>query len=643
VVFIKSKIFVIAVFSFCLVYIFLYYLVKRDYYTALYEEKTSIIVSGTSAPRGRILDKNGVVLVDNILVNNLVFYPLENIDAKDVAIKLANIFEIENKGSSALILWYRANNNVMNLLSDSQKKLYYSRKITNEKLNEMIDEKIINITKNYSDFERKCASFYQVLTKGYSYLPKIVIENISDEDIAKIIHQNIPGIVVESSFERFYPHGDVLKDLFGSVGPITLENKAEFLNKGYDLTDIVGVSYLEKYYEDYLKGKKAVYKVNDGNLILLEKEKRGNDLYLAIDINMQKKLESIVKQELIDAQKYPNTEHLTDSYVIISKPKTGEIVAIVGKRNIKDDIFNDIALNNISSSFTMGSSVKGATISVGYKYGLIDPYKKIFDSCVKLNNLTEKCSHKYLGYLDAITALMQSSNYYQFLIAIALTGNTYKYNMDLEVTSEHFKIYRDMLASYGLGIKTGIDLPNEKIGLIGSKTASDLLLNLSIGQYDTYTPIELITYINTLADDGKRRSPYLVDKILDNNKQIIFQNKHEVIDNVDIKKEDISLIQEGFYKVMNNGTGKGFMNYDLHPAGKTGTSESFLDTDNDGIIDTKTLTLTMAGYFPYENPEYSMVVISPNASHNNSSVDYIYYITSKISKKITDYMVDSCF
>ena len=87
---------------------------------------------------------------------------------------------------------------------------------------------------------------------------------------------------------------------------------------------------------------------------------------------------------------------------------------------------------------------------------------------------------------------------------------------------------------------------------------------------------------------------------------------------------------------MNKGTGKGFMNYNLHPAGKTGTSESFLDTNNDGKIDTKTITLTMAGFFPYENPKYSIMVICPHASYNNSSNEYIYSISSKISRKITN-------
>ena len=380
--------------------------------------------------------------------------------------------------------------------------------------------------------------------------------------------------------------------------------------------------------------------MSDNTLKLIKNEIKGNDLYLSIDINLQLKVDEIIQNNLIMAKKYPNTEYLTDSYVIISNPNTGAIRAISGQRYLSNEEFNDVVINNISSSFTMGSVVKGATISVGYKYNLINPGEKIYDSCVKLNHLTAKCSWKDLGYLDSVTALEQSSNYYQFLLAIGLTGNKYTPNMDLDVSEREFNIYRDMLSKYGLGIKTGIDLPNEKIGLIGKTISPDLLLNLAIGQYDTYTPIELISYINTIASNGKRRKPALMQYIK-NNDEIIYENTYDVVDTVDISLEDMDLIHQGFYKVMNGGTGNGFMNKNLIPAGKTGTSESFLDFDNDGNIDTATLTLTLAGYFPYENPEYSMVIISPNASRRNESYDYIYYITSRISREITNYIYEN--
>jgi len=616
----------------------IYYLLNNKSYAFKLSEKTHLIIEGTSAPRGKIYDVNGNVLVDNKQINNLVFHYVKGINIVDVSMQLAKIFTLTSPTEKEMIFWYKATNNTNNLLSDKEKRLIEERKLDKD---EVLDQKIISFIDNFTEFEKNCAKIYGVLSKGYIYAPKIIIEDISDKQIAMIINKLPPGVSIETSYKRYYPYKDILKSIFGKVGKITKENKDEYISLGYNLDDEVGISYLEKYYDKYLKGTKAKYLVNDDySLIKLTDEKKGNDLYLSIDINMQLEIENIVKKHLKQAKNYPNTEHLTDSYVIISSPKTGEIRAIVGQRYLKDDEFNDIVINNISSSFTMGSVVKGATITVGYQNNLVDVGKKIYDDCVKLKNMTEKCSWKELGYLDSVTALEQSSNYYQFLLAIKLAGQSYTPNMELNISDREFNIYRDTLASYGLGIKTGIDLPNEKIGLIGSVIAPDLLLNLSIGQYDTYTPIELLTYINTLANNGQRRKPSLV-KLIKDDQKIIYQNDYEVVDRVKISEVDMNLIHQGFYYVMNRGTGLGFMNRNLKPAGKTGTSESFIDTNLDGYIDTKTLTLTMAGYFPYDDPEYSMIIICPNASHNNSEKDYIYYITSRISREITDFMFEN--
>lgn len=638
-IFIKIKLLFIISFIFLSTYISFYYALNHDIYQKNLKNKTSLIIEGMDAPRGRILDKNGTVLVDNVSVNNLVFHYFKGIDLVRVAEKLALLLEYDEPTEKELINFYKAKNNSNSLLTEEEKRLIEERKLGRE---EILNKKIKILINSFSDYEKVCAKVYGLINNGYLYTPKVIYKNLSDEQIANIINILPEGVRIETAFERYYPYENTLKGILGTVGGIPQESKSEYLNLGYDLDDKVGLSYLEKYYDKYLKGTKATYKVNDDyTLELLTEEKRGNDLYLSIDIDLQLKIEEIIKKNLKKAKKYPNTEYLTDSYVIMSNPKTGQIMAIAGKRYLKEDEFNDIVINNISSSFTMGSVVKGATISVGYQNNLIDPQMQIYDSCVKLLNLTEKCSWKELGYLNSVTALEQSSNYYQFLIAIGLTGKSYIPNMKLDVSEKEFNVYRNMLSSYGLGIKTGIDLPNEKIGLIGQTISPDLLLNLSIGQYDTYTPIELLTYINTLADYGQRRSPSLVSYIKSPSGKILYQNDYAVKSTVDITREDMALIHEGFYYVMNRGTGLGFMNRKLNPAGKTGTSESFIDTDNDGKIDTKTLSLTLAGFFPYDNPEYSLVVICPNASHNNGNEDYIYYLTSRISREITDFMFEN--
>ena len=207
--------------------------------------------------------------------------------------------------------------------------------------------------------------------------------------------------------------------------------------------------------------------------------------------------------------------------------------------------------------------------------------------------------------------------------------------MKLNATEEHFNIYRDTLASFGLGIKTGIDLPNEQIGIKGITISDDLLLNLSIGQYDTYTPIQIVQYINTIANGGVKYAPSLMNKVENN-----FINDYNYVSKLSLERKYIDRIREGMNLVLMKGTGRGHVNYSLNPAGKTGTSESFYDIDNDNINDVKTITKVFAGFIPYDTPKYSLVVISPHISYDNPKKSYTSNVNRHITRAITDFLFE---
>ena len=550
----------------------------------------------------------------------------------------ANILSVDEATIDELKEYYLINNNDGKyLITDEEYKLFEERKITKEEIGIKKRARVTDDMLNYSSKEKTQAHIYSLMNKGYIYSKKKIASNLTEEEYAKIIESKIPGITGELSWDRIYLYGDTLKNIFGRIGSITKETKEYYLTKDYELTDTVGISYLENVYEDYLRGKKAKYKVgSDYTLTLLEEEQKGNDLILSIDIDMQIKTEEILKDKLILAKKYGNTEYFKDSYALVSDPLTGSIKAISGIRLNDDNTFSDISLNNINKSYTIGSAVKGATIAVGYKYKLIEPGKYINDSCVKLLFVPQKCSFKKLGKVNDLTALSNSSNYYQYMIAIKLTGNTYTPNMKLNATQEHFKKYREMLSSFGLGVKTGIDLPNEQTGIMGKTIADDLLLNLSIGQYDTYTPIEVLQYINSVAT-GKRIKLSLMQEIK-NGEETLLENKSEVLNNVDLDKESLDRIKEGMKLVLSEGTGKFYVPQGLNFAGKTGTSESFLDTNNDNIVDTATISSTFTGFYPADNPKFSIVVITPNVSHKNGKTDAFYFGASKITKELVTFL-----
>ena len=646
----KKNILYIIIFTFFIIVVSrLCYLMfyKKKYYNELLEKNNNKIIYGYSAPRGRIIDTNGNIIVDNIGVKTIIYNKLNGLskmDEIDVSLKLANILDIEYADEYDLKYFYFLNNTneINNLLNDKIHKKYEERKINSDEYLEeklkIIDETLLN---SMTDIEKKGAKIYSIINEGYNYQDKIIKYNCSDIEYSKVIEEKIPGVRAELTFERINNYPNIIDNIIGNIGLIPYENINEYLNNGYSNNDIVGISYLEKYYEKYLKGEKAKYKIrNDNTLELISEEKQGNDLILNIDIKLQSKINDILESEILKAKEYSSAKYYNGSYIIVSNPLDGSIISMVGKSYNNGKFYNN-EIGNINKSYTVGSVVKAATISVGYKYNVIDIGTKVYDSCVKLKSKTSKCSWKSLGWVNDLTALSMSSNYYQFLIAIGLTGDKYTYNMSLNNVDYAFDIYRKTLASYGLGSITGIDLYNETTGIIGKTISDDLLLNLSIGQYDTYTPIELSQYINTVANNGSRIKPSIMKKIIDKDGLVILENKSEILNTIDLDEKYKKRIQEGLRNVSVSGTGTYYIDKKYNASSKTGTSESIIDTDLDGISDTFTTTRSFISYMPYDNPIYSLVIVSPNIEYKENKSVSTYPINMYLAKEISEILFDN--
>ncbi len=597
-------------------------------------------VYGLTAPRGRILDVNGNILVDNKQVKVIIAntYGLSEKDIIESVKLLKDIISIDyNISLDKLKYYYYINNKnyVDSLVCNEIITKYKERKISSK---DLLDEKINLVTDEMiSEIDKKEAYLYYLFTNGYSYEDKIIKYDISDEEYININNTKIKGVRTDITWERIYPYGDTLRLVFGNVSSskqgIPLELKTHYLNKGYNLNDRVGISNLEYIYDDFLKGAKAKYKRKNGYLELVNNYEKGKDLVLSIDINIQKEAEKVLESEMILAKKAPNSKYFDKSYLIVSDPNNGEIISLVGKKINSNNTFIDYSYNTVLDSYAVGSAVKGASISVGYKYNLIDENFKVRDACVKLFSQREKCSWKDLGYLDDIEALRMSSNYFQYLIAIKATGNEYVRNMNLLVSDEDFNKYRNVFKDYGLGTLTNIDLNKESNGVKGSIVSSDLLLNYSIGQYDTYTPIQLASYINTIAS-GKRRRMSLLKYVLNNDGSIYYENVNEVYNDVPVSDYYLNRIREGFTEVNKSGTGYYYTNHKFTSAGKTGTAEAML-----GSISVINTSYVM--YAPIEKPKFSLVIVSPNIKYQNSISSYKYPVNAHVANKVSEFVYDN--
>ena len=179
---------------------------------------------------------------------------------------------------------------------------------------------------------------------------------------------------------------------------------------------------------------------------------------------------------------------------------------------------------------------------------------------------------------------------------------------------------------FGLGVPTGIDLPNETAGQIGKKdNQPGFLLDFSIGQYDTYTPLQLAQYISTIANGGYRMKPQIVQEIREQTAQkdeigkVVHSVEPIVLNRVDMKEEYINQVKEGFRRVFQEGDGTGvraFQKAPYKPAGKTGTAQTVYGGESDiGRNEKgeriKCYNLTLAGYAPYDDPEVAFSVVVP--------------------------------
>ena len=621
---------------------------------AMATEKT---IESTSAPRGRIYDRNHKLLVDNEGIKTIYYKKQNGITTKEeieLAYEVSNNIDIDYSkidDNKLKDFYYKSHyKECRKKITDEEWDLYNKRKLNDKDIDKLIYERLDDEISEYTDSDKKAAYIYYLMNKGYSYAEKVIKNSdVTDAEYAYISENidNLKGFNTKLDWERVYLYGDTFKSILGNVSSntqgIPSELSEEYLKRGYTLDDRVGISYLEYQYEDYLRGTKAKYRLlSDNSYELVSEGKRGNDIVLTIDIELQKYLEEVLSNEVLNAKGEPGTQYYNRSFAIVSDPNTGEILAMAGKQAVlKNGYYQivDYTPGIVTLPVTPGSVVKGASMMVGYKYGAIDIGTVLNDECIKIKDTPLKCSWQTMGPIDDVYALQNSSNVYQYKIAIKVGNGSYEYNQGLVLDESAFDKYREMYAEFGLGEKTGIDLPVESLGFMGKSRLPGHLLDFSIGQYDTYTPIQLSQYINTIANNGVRLKPYLLKEVYkpsdsgDTFGSLIYKANVTELGKLSVEKKYIDRVREGFSAVVTKGLGYGYMGNYTNSSGKTGTSQSFIDTDDDGKVDTETITSSFVGYSPSDNPKMSIVVVSPDISVPDSTT---YGVTRNISAQVVN-------
>jgi penicillin-binding protein A len=631
-------------------------------------QRTEDVTVNNPVPRGKMYDRNGKIIVDNIPLNAITFTKNQNADPKEMLKVAENLSHLINVDISKIRerdrkdFWILKHpEKAKEKITKNEWKLYDEKKLDDKKIYKLQLERITNNEMNsFSPEELKVLAIYRQFNSGYALTPQIVKnKEVTPQEFA-IVSENLdklPGVDTTTDWERYYTFGKTLKTVLGNVTSsdegLPKDQADQLLAQDYSRNDRVGKSYIEMEYEDVLHGDKAKVKnVTDKAGKVLSTEvisdgQRGKDLVLTIDMDLQLQVEKIIEEELWKAKQNSNSALLDRAFVVLMNPYTGEILSMAGKQIGKNEDtgkpeMNDFALGNITTSYNVGSAVKGATILTGYETGAIHPGSYQLDQPLNIKNTPVMKSWKTFGNINDLRALQVSSNVYMWKTVIAMAGGHYAPNQALPLNPDNFDTLRQSFSQFGLGTLTGIDLPNETMGYKGTEKKPGQQLFLAIGQYDTYTPMQLAQYVSTIANGGYRVQPHIVKEIrepvLNKNEMgpIVQEIAPKILNKISAKDEWIRRVQEGFRMVMQVGDGTAvsyFRGADYNPAGKTGTAQAFYDGPQRkkfGKIPPEVMNLSLVSFAPFDHPEVAMAVLVPWAYQGSTGPSTNNYIGRRV-------------
>ena len=526
-------------------------------------------------PRGRLIDKNGIIMVDNQALYTVKVIPSEFRKAKTDY--LAWILEID-KGELA--------------------------------------EKI----STGAEFNR-----FAAITVSRN-LNAISIDRLSEN------LWQLPGVIIDTDNKRKYPDTFHGAHIFGYTRPITKEQIEELEDDSYAPDDKIGFSGLEKHYEEWLRGEKGARfemitplgkfagKYNNGNNDI--PSLRGDDLYLSLDGGLQELAEQLLRKTG------------KSGAVVAMDPSTGGILALASAPDYTLDTFNgstdrkgwnDIITSpqkplfnrTIQAVYPPGSIYKMILAMAALEEKKFDPDKKVLDNGVFMFGGRRFLSNEGKGH-----GLVDMRN------AITVSSNVYFYNLIFHVGFDNWTKYGSM---FGFGEKTGIDLPGERAGLLPStkyydkrygkdKWTKGYLVSLAIGQGELgTTPVQLAAYAAAIANNGTLHQPHLVSGYRDAETGIYSPFTYAK-KQLPISAPTFSLIKDGMIGVVQRGTGTLAKVPGIDIAGKTGTAQNPHGKDHAWFI----------AFAPVENPKIAMAVLVENAGFGGS-------ISAPIARELIKY------
>lgn len=624
---------------------------NKDFYETKLASASQTRVT-TSSARGQIYDAAGKPLVENT-VKQVVSFTRNNkmtaAELKETAKKLLTYVNVTspNLTDRQIADYYLADQDVYKKTVESlpsDKRLDSDgNRLSEATLYNNAVESIDVSQLNYTDDQKKeIYLFSQLNAVGNFATGTIVTDALTDTQIALIASasKQLPGVSISTSWDRKVLETS-LSSIVGSVSSekagLPAEEADAYLKKGYSLNDRVGISYLEKQYEETLQGKRSVKEIHldkYGNMESVENIEdgtKGNNIKLTIDLAFQDSVDALLKSYFNSELGNGGAKYSEGVYAVALNPKTGAVLSMSGlKHDLKTGELTPDSLGTVTNVFVPGSVVKAATISSGWENGVLSGNQTLTDQPIVFQGSAPIYSWYKLAYgsfpITAVEALEYSSNAYMVQTALGIMGQTYQPNMFVGTSNLESAMgkLRSTFGEYGLGSATGIDLPDESTGFVPKEYNFANFITNAFGQFDNYTPMQLAQYVATIANNGVRLAPHIVEGIYDNNDkgglgELIQAIDTKEINKVNISESDMAILHQGFYQVSHGTspltTGRAFSDgATVSISGKTGTGESYVaggqEANNTNAV----------AYAPTENPQIAVAVVFPHNTNLTKNV-----------------------
>lgn len=502
---------------------------RYDYYRTR-AQSNRIRVKPLNPERGMIYDRNGIALTENILRYQVVVNPsqTENVQALLDAVRL--ILPLSDEECNTFLQRYRA-----------------TRRYENAVLKDSITED-----------ER-----YKLAVQLY----------------------RLPGLLIESYYERYYPYGALCAHIVGYTNRINEKDLQSINQEAYRGIRFIGRAGIERQYEEKLRGKPGFQQVEtdaNGNLVRLLNEvpaERGQDIYLSLDLNLQRFI-------------YHLLEDYRGSSVVLDV-ETGEVLAMVSKpgfdanlftrgitqkqyQNLLDDPYAPLYDRALKGRYPPGSVVKPMMYLAGLHYGVLNSETHI--NCTGAWGVPDAKTARQFhcwnrsghGALNGYQAITQSCDIYFYTLG---------YRLGIDKMAEYCQYF-------SIGKLTGIDLPDEDSGLMPSRAWKEKkyktnwyigdTVNTSIGQgFLTTTPLQLAYMTTLIARNGRQFTPQLLRRVYNPVKMQFFDVPRASNDTETIYSQDAwQLVKTAMEAVIHSPTGTAHgiaKDLKYRMAGKSGT------------------------------------------------------------------------